>query len=206
MTGSVLLVTVKYKDILIVCLLFPSSPQTHKGSSKVNHHNKDGQEHRSGRRRHHHRREKPLPEPPQSTIQQILRPGNLLRRLLPSSSLFNSGSHTSWTHILLHTKTQARHWVKKKTKQTLTMPSCPTTEQKGEDCINNAVYAARWQALQVENWADNMQINGGKEPQTLQIALCKRRKTKIKEIAYCSGQTCSSVNWFSWEHYEAVTW
>ncbi|XP_029011289.1 receptor-type tyrosine-protein phosphatase eta-like [Betta splendens] len=63
-------------------------------SVKTNHHNEDRQKHRSGRRQHRHG-EKPLPEPPQSTLQKILRPGNLLRRLLPSSSLLNQGSQPS---------------------------------------------------------------------------------------------------------------
>ncbi|XP_029363253.1 receptor-type tyrosine-protein phosphatase V-like isoform X1 [Echeneis naucrates] len=48
---------------------------------------------RTGRRRRRHRQEPP-PDPPQNTIQQILHPGNLLRRLLPSSTPFNPGSHT----------------------------------------------------------------------------------------------------------------
>ncbi|XP_026223258.1 receptor-type tyrosine-protein phosphatase V-like [Anabas testudineus] len=69
--------------------------QTQRGSSKVNHRGKDRRGDRSGRRRHHQHRAVPLPDPPQNTIQQILHPGNLLRRLLPSSSLFNPGSHPS---------------------------------------------------------------------------------------------------------------
>ncbi|XP_040910871.1 receptor-type tyrosine-protein phosphatase V-like isoform X1 [Toxotes jaculatrix] len=77
------------------------SPQTQGASSNINHHIQDrphsssGRGDRTGRRRHHHHRQKPPPDPPQNTIQQILHPGNLLRRLLPSSSLFNPGSHTS---------------------------------------------------------------------------------------------------------------
>ncbi|XP_040910877.1 receptor-type tyrosine-protein phosphatase V-like isoform X2 [Toxotes jaculatrix] len=78
-----------------------AGPQTQGASSNINHHIQDrphsssGRGDRTGRRRHHHHRQKPPPDPPQNTIQQILHPGNLLRRLLPSSSLFNPGSHTS---------------------------------------------------------------------------------------------------------------
>lgn len=103
-TGSALLVIVMYDDILIRCLLFfsPSSPPTQGASSNINLHIQDqphssGRGNRAGRRRHHHHRQ---PDQSQNTIQQILHPGNLLRRLLPSSSQFNPGSHTSWTRIL----------------------------------------------------------------------------------------------------------
>ncbi|CAB1460878.1 unnamed protein product [Pleuronectes platessa] len=51
-----------------------------------------GRGERTGRRRQHRHRQKPPSEP--NTIQQMLNPGNLLRRLLPSSSLLNPGSHT----------------------------------------------------------------------------------------------------------------
>ncbi|KAM8830029.1 receptor-type tyrosine-protein phosphatase V-like isoform 3-T7 [Synchiropus picturatus] len=44
--------------------------------------------------RRRHRRQKPSSEEPQNTL-QMLHPGNLLRRLLPSSSQFNPGSHAS---------------------------------------------------------------------------------------------------------------
>ncbi|XP_026188773.1 receptor-type tyrosine-protein phosphatase eta-like isoform X2 [Mastacembelus armatus] len=70
-------------------------------SSNINHRIKDQphsvsrREDRSGRRTQHRHREKPPPDPPQNTIQKILYPVNLLRRLLPSSSLFNTGSHPS---------------------------------------------------------------------------------------------------------------
>lgn len=76
-------------------------PQTHRSGSNVNHHVQDrphsstARDSRAGRRRHHHHRQTPPSDQPQSTVQQILHPGNLLRRLLPSSSVFNSGSHTS---------------------------------------------------------------------------------------------------------------
>ena len=105
-TGSVLLFIVTNDDILIRCLLFPSSPQTHGASSNINHraqdrpHSSSARGSRAGRRRHHHHRQTPPSDQPQSTVQQILHPGNLLRRLLPSSSLFNSGSHASWAHTL----------------------------------------------------------------------------------------------------------
>ncbi|XP_010740387.3 receptor-type tyrosine-protein phosphatase V isoform X1 [Larimichthys crocea] len=76
------------------------SPQTHGSSSNINHHNQElphssSSQGRRGRRRRHHRHQTPPSDQPQNTVQQILHPGNLLRRLLPSSSLFNSGSHTS---------------------------------------------------------------------------------------------------------------
>uniref|UniRef100_UPI003AAB7A26 receptor-type tyrosine-protein phosphatase V-like n=1 Tax=Centroberyx gerrardi TaxID=166262 RepID=UPI003AAB7A26 len=47
-----------------------------------------------GRRRHQHERHKPHPEQPQNSMQHLLHPGNLLRRLLPSSMQFNSHSHS----------------------------------------------------------------------------------------------------------------
>ncbi|KAK2851581.1 hypothetical protein Q5P01_007857 [Channa striata] len=71
------------------------SLQIHGASSKTTQHTKDHQGGRSGRRRRYRQGENPLPDPPQNTIQQILHPGNLLRRLLPSSSRFNPGSHNS---------------------------------------------------------------------------------------------------------------
>ncbi|XP_011615704.1 receptor-type tyrosine-protein phosphatase V-like [Takifugu rubripes] len=53
----------------------------------------------SGRRRRsrtrHQHGQTPPSDQPQSRVQQILNPGNLLRRLLPSSPLFNSDSHPS---------------------------------------------------------------------------------------------------------------
>ncbi|XP_063320962.1 receptor-type tyrosine-protein phosphatase V-like [Pelmatolapia mariae] len=48
---------------------------------------------RSGRSHRHQPRQKPAADPPQNTMQQILNPGNLLRRLLPSSSLLNPATH-----------------------------------------------------------------------------------------------------------------
>lgn len=57
---------------------------------------------RAGRRRRrrtrHQHGQTPPSDQPQSRLQQILNPGNLLRRLLPSSSLFNSDSQPSWIH------------------------------------------------------------------------------------------------------------
>lgn len=53
---------------------------------------------RRKRRAQHHAGQTPLVVQPQSRVQQILNPGNLLRRLLPSSPLFNSDSQTSWKH------------------------------------------------------------------------------------------------------------
>lgn len=76
------------------------SPQTH-GAGSNNHRISDRPQSsssrggRDGRRRHHHHRQAPASDRPQNAVQQILHPGNLLRRLLPSSSPFNSGSHTS---------------------------------------------------------------------------------------------------------------
>lgn len=103
--GSVLLFIATYDDILIRCLVFPSSPQSQGASSSLNQHIKDrpstsGQGGQAGRRRHRHHRQTTPSDQPQSTMQQILKPVNLLRRLLPSSSPFNPGSHTSWTHIM----------------------------------------------------------------------------------------------------------
>ncbi|XP_058499119.1 receptor-type tyrosine-protein phosphatase V-like [Solea solea] len=74
-------------------------PQIQGAGSKINPHNPDqphgssGRGERTGRRRHHRHGQKSPPEPPQNTIQQMLHPGNLLRRLLPSSSLLNPGSN-----------------------------------------------------------------------------------------------------------------
>nr|XP_046251791.1 receptor-type tyrosine-protein phosphatase V-like [Scatophagus argus]XP_046251792.1 receptor-type tyrosine-protein phosphatase V-like [Scatophagus argus]XP_046251794.1 receptor-type tyrosine-protein phosphatase V-like [Scatophagus argus]XP_046251795.1 receptor-type tyrosine-protein phosphatase V-like [Scatophagus argus] len=70
----------------------PACQQTRRRSSTSNHgiqdqpHSSSAWGDQAGRRRHHQ---------PQNTVQQIFHPGNLLRRLLPSSSLFNSSSHTS---------------------------------------------------------------------------------------------------------------
>lgn len=91
---------------LIRHLLFPCSPQTHRASSNVDirmqdePHSSSAQGNRARRRRRRHHRQTLPSDQPQSTVQQILHPGNLLRRLLPSSSLFKSNSHTSWAHIL----------------------------------------------------------------------------------------------------------
>nr|XP_057907660.1 receptor-type tyrosine-protein phosphatase V-like isoform X2 [Doryrhamphus excisus] len=49
--------------------------------------------HEVRRRNRHHGRNAPPHQQPQSTFHQILQPGKLLRRLLPSSSPLNSGSH-----------------------------------------------------------------------------------------------------------------
>ncbi|XP_053173955.1 receptor-type tyrosine-protein phosphatase V-like [Scomber japonicus] len=68
------------------------SPQTQGATSNINHaldgpHSSSGPRDRTGRRRHHHHRQKPPSDQPQNTMQKILHPGNLLRRLLPSSSV-----------------------------------------------------------------------------------------------------------------------
>ncbi|XP_008287730.1 receptor-type tyrosine-protein phosphatase V-like [Stegastes partitus] len=56
-------------------------------------HISSGRGDRAGRRHHRHRQSKPQSDPPQNTMQQMLNPGNLLRRLLPSSSSsLNPGS------------------------------------------------------------------------------------------------------------------
>ncbi|KAF7658329.1 hypothetical protein LDENG_00014120 [Lucifuga dentata] len=49
-----------------------------------------------GRRHHHHHHQQRPSGQQQNTIQQIFHPGNLLRRLLPSSSQFNPVSHTEF--------------------------------------------------------------------------------------------------------------
>lgn len=51
---------------------------------------------RTRRRRRRHHRQTPPSSQPQSPVQHILNPANLLRRLLPSSSLFSSGANASW--------------------------------------------------------------------------------------------------------------
>ncbi|XP_033485613.1 receptor-type tyrosine-protein phosphatase V-like isoform X1 [Epinephelus lanceolatus] len=78
-----------------------SRPPIQRAGSNINHNIQD-QPHRSsgrggqaGRRRRHRQRQTPPADQPQNTMQQILNPGKLLRRLLPSSSLFNPGSHAS---------------------------------------------------------------------------------------------------------------
>ncbi|XP_068997264.1 receptor-type tyrosine-protein phosphatase V-like isoform X1 [Embiotoca jacksoni] len=77
------------------------SPQIQGASVSANHHFQDrsqsssGRGERAGRRRHHRHRQKPPADQPQNTLQQILHPGNLLRRLLPSSFQLNPASHTS---------------------------------------------------------------------------------------------------------------
>lgn len=83
-------------------LPFPSSTQTHRAGSNINTrmqdepHSSSSQGDRARRRRRHrHHHQTPPSNQPATTVQQILHPGNLLRRLLPSSSLFNSDSHTS---------------------------------------------------------------------------------------------------------------
>ncbi|XP_042347865.1 receptor-type tyrosine-protein phosphatase V-like isoform X2 [Plectropomus leopardus] len=76
-------------------------PQIQGADSKINQHMQEqprsssGRGSRTGRRRHHHQRQTPPSDQPQNTVQQIFHPGKLLRRLLPSSSLFNPGSHAS---------------------------------------------------------------------------------------------------------------
>ncbi|KAM8754463.1 receptor-type tyrosine-protein phosphatase V-like [Acanthopagrus schlegelii] len=75
-----------------------AGPQTPGASSNANQrnqgrpHSSSAREHREERRRQHRRR---ASEQPQNSVQQMLNPGNILRRILPSSSLFKSGSHTS---------------------------------------------------------------------------------------------------------------
>ncbi|KAM9855949.1 receptor-type tyrosine-protein phosphatase V-like isoform 3-T4 [Aulostomus maculatus] len=89
------------------CLLHWLSGGTSSGSSRnqgatsnVNH-IQDRRPRSSGpgdqgeRRRSHTNGRKPSSDQPQNTLQQIFHPGNLIRRLLPSSSPLTSGSHTS---------------------------------------------------------------------------------------------------------------
>lgn len=107
-SGTVLLVTVTYDDVLIRCLLFPSGPQTQGAGLNANQRAQDqphcssGQGARTVRRRHHHHRHTPPSEPQQNTIQ------NLLRRFLPSSS--SSQNPASWTNALWEAFLQ-RHQV-----------------------------------------------------------------------------------------------
>lgn len=95
---------------LIRHLVFGSGPQAHRASSSINIRMQDepissAQGSRPRRRRRHHGQTPPSDQP-QSTVQQILHPGNLLRRLLPSSSPFKSDSQASWA--------KKNCWVKKK--------------------------------------------------------------------------------------------
>lgn len=88
--------------------LFPSSPQRQDATLNVNYiqdrpHSSSGRGGR-GRRKHHQHRQKTPSDQHQSTAQHVLHFGNLLRRLLPSSAQFSSGSHTSWTHTCSNTK------------------------------------------------------------------------------------------------------
>lgn len=99
---------------LIRHLVFRSGPQAHRASSSINIRMQDepissGQGNRPRRRRRHHGQTPPSDQP-QSTVQQILHPGNLLRRLLPSSSLFKSDSQAPWAKS---SKTR-NCWVKQK--------------------------------------------------------------------------------------------
>lgn len=100
-------------DILIGSLLLPSGTQTHGAGSNIQTrmqdepHSSSPQGDRTTRRRrrhhhHHHHHQTPPSNQPATTVQQILHPGNLLRRLLPASSLFNSDSHTSWAAVPSH--------------------------------------------------------------------------------------------------------
>lgn len=87
------------------CRLFCSNPPVPRTSTN-NHVQVEASSSRtegagSGRRRRrrrtrHQHGQTPPSDQPQSRVQQILNPGNLLRRLLPSSLLFNSDSHPSW--------------------------------------------------------------------------------------------------------------
>lgn len=88
-----------------ICHLFCSNLQVPRAS--INNHvqgeasssrTEGGQVGRRKRRTRHHPRQTPPSDQPQSRVQQILNPGNLLRRLLPSSPLFNSHSQTSWKY------------------------------------------------------------------------------------------------------------
>ncbi|CAJ1084949.1 receptor-type tyrosine-protein phosphatase V-like [Xyrichtys novacula] len=62
-----------------------SSNATHHGQERP--HSSSGRGDRSGRRRHHHHRQMLPSDQPQNSIQQML------RRILPSSSMFNPSSH-----------------------------------------------------------------------------------------------------------------
>ncbi|XP_054902041.1 receptor-type tyrosine-protein phosphatase V-like isoform X1 [Poeciliopsis prolifica] len=59
-----------------------------------NHHKKD-QPQSSRRRRRHSSQQKPPADQPQNTLQQIFKPGNLLRRLIPSLSQMNPDSQNA---------------------------------------------------------------------------------------------------------------
>lgn len=85
----------------IRCFFFPvcaSSLQTHRAvphASISTENESSSQGNRTRRRRRRHHRQTPPSSQPQSPVQHILNPANLLRRLLPSSSLFNSGANAS---------------------------------------------------------------------------------------------------------------
>lgn len=97
--------TSNWKSITSFCvttngrLVVRSSSQIQRASFNANgyvqdrSHSSSGQRNRSQRRSRHHQGQKLLLQPPQSAIQKILNPGNLLRRLLPSSSLLNPATH-----------------------------------------------------------------------------------------------------------------
>lgn len=76
-----------------------SSLQTHRAvphnSISTQNDEPSSQGNRTRRRRRRHHRQTPPSSQPQSPVQHILNPANLLRRLLPSSSLFNSGANAS---------------------------------------------------------------------------------------------------------------
>ncbi|XP_075956490.1 receptor-type tyrosine-protein phosphatase V-like [Anarhichas minor] len=72
-----------------------AGPQTQGASSNINNHIQDQPHGSSGRlRRHQHPRQTAAGDRQQNPMQQVLHPGQLLRRLLPSSSWFNPGSHS----------------------------------------------------------------------------------------------------------------
>lgn len=156
---------------LIRHLVFGSGPQAHRASSSINIRMQDepissAQGSRPRRRRRHHGQTPPSDQP-QSTVQQILHPGNLLRRLLPSSSPFKSDSQASWA--------KKNCWVKKKNVKYCTW--------EGER-LGNAMHAG---VVGVKKTGNEVLI---KKPHN-QKSLPGR---KVMFWTYCSGQTCSSVN------------
>lgn len=125
----------KMMFFIISCTFLPISAQSHSAGSNMNpqaqdRHPRSSTRGRTGRRRHHHHRQSFPAEQPSNTAQQLLHPGNLLRRLLPSSSLFNSGSHASWAPAY------CKAVVRAKTSRTLVEPHALVRHlrRKEKDC------------------------------------------------------------------------
>lgn len=85
-----------YYDDMLIGAPSPCSPHAQRRSSSHSHAQDQPQSSsgRPGRRRRHHRQMLPSSQP-QITVQPVLHPRSLLRRLLPSPP-HSPGSHTSW--------------------------------------------------------------------------------------------------------------